>query len=123
MDSSSSPCPSPLPIFQQLSHAVAFWERILTDSPDNTRKYSLDNNLGLKFGSLDDPDGTDDEHSNNNTPKIDKMKKRFSVNFSEISEDNKIHKRRKSSPADLTSSEDKNKKQSFIKIRIVDDNS
>lgn len=123
MDSSSSPCPSPLPIFQQLYHAVAYWERILTDSPDSTRKYSLDNNLGLKFGSLDDPDETDDEHSNTNSPKIDKMKKRFSVNFAEISENKKHHERRKSSPADLTSSEDKNKKQSFIKIRIVDDNS
>lgn len=120
--SSQSPCPSPSPIFQQLYHAVAYWERFLSDSPEKlTRKLSHD--LGLKFGSLDEPDETDDEHSIDNSPSVENMKKRHSVNFSEITQDKKICDRRKSSPADLTLSEDKNKKQNLIKIRIFDDNS
>lgn len=120
---SSSPCPSPSPIFQQLYHAVAYCERFLSDSPEKcSRKLSL-GHLSLKFGSLDEPDETDDENSNDNSPSIENMKKRHSVNFCEITEDKKFFDRRKSSPAELTLSEDKNKKQNFIKIRIIDDNS
>lgn len=119
MDISSSPCPSPSPIFQQLYQAVAYWERFLSDSPEKLRrKLSLD--LGTKFGSLDEPDETDDEHSYDNSPNVENMKKRHSVNFSEIT-GKKFDVRRKSSPAELTLSEDKNMKQNFIKIRINDD--
>lgn len=122
MEISSSPCPSPSPIFQQLYNAVAYLERFLSDSPEKcSRKVSHD--LGLKFGSLDEPDETDDEHSNDNSPSIKNLKKRHSVYSSEITEDKKFCARRKSSPADLTLSEDKKKKQNFIKIRINDDNS
>lgn len=120
---SSSPCPSPTPIFQQLYQAVAYWERFLSDSPEKLRrKLSLD--LGTKFGSsLDEPDETDDEHSIDTSPNVENMKKRHSVYFSEITETKKFGERRKSSPAELTLSEVKNKKQNFIKIRIIDDNS
>lgn len=121
LHSSSSPCPSPLPVFQQLYHAVTYLERILSDSPDKcTRKYFLDNNLSLKFGSLDE---TDDENSSNNSPRVESMKRGLSVNLSEINEIKDLYQRRKSSPAELPLSEDKNKKQNFIKIRIIDDNS
>lgn len=83
----------------------------------------MSHDLGLKFGSLDEPDETDDEHSNDNSPSIKNLKKRHSVHSSEITEDKKLCARRKSSPADLTLSEDKKKKPNFIKIRINDDNS
>lgn len=153
-----SPCPSPTPIFQQLYHALAHWERIMSESPeliqqkirlfDEKLKMQADNKFS-NFGSLDDPDESDDEGSQNedydnaqNNEIIIKKSNSF-LNLTELKDKSSseyllevggaiLKERRRSSPGDLIDGKNDRKvfekchqkaKKNLISIKIFDDSS